>query len=106
MLMRRRGLSVERYVDPNREVCHETGADVIAMVGGRRVGIQVTELDTGDIPRQARGTEKASWREAQQEGKGAYAGWEQNDLSKLISAVTRAIASKVQHIIGCDEAWL
>jgi hypothetical protein len=105
LLLSRRGLVAEEFIDPNQEG-DETGADVIAVVGGRCIGVQVTELDTGDIPGRARATEKASWREAQDRGQGTYAGWAQNDPSKLISAVARAIASKVQHIVGCDEAWL
>jgi hypothetical protein len=50
LLMRRLGLRPESYIDPNERAGVETGADVIAVVGGRRIGIQVTELDTGDIP--------------------------------------------------------
>ena len=88
--MRRRALSVERYIDPNQEAHDETGADVIAVVDGRRIGIQVTELDTGGIPGQARGAEKASWREAQGNGQGTYAAWARNDPSKLVNAIARA----------------
>src|ERR1700676_4195797 len=98
LLMRRRALRVERYIDPNQEAHDETGADVIALVGGRRIGVQVTELDTGEGPGQARGAEEASWREAQANDQGAYAGWAQNDPRKLANAIARAIASKVQHI--------
>jgi hypothetical protein len=106
LLMHRRGLMAESFIDPNQEAGHETGADVIAVVGGHRIGVQVTELDTGDVPGQARASEKASWNEAQEGGQRPYAGWAQNDPSKLVSAVARAIASKVQQIVGCDEAWL
>jgi hypothetical protein len=106
LLMHRRGLVAESFIDPNQEAGDETGADVIAIVGGRRIGVQVTELDTGDIPGRARVSEKASWSEAQELGQGTYAGWAQNDLSKLVSAIARAIASKIQQIVGCHEAWL
>jgi hypothetical protein len=105
LLMRRRGLSVDQYIDPQQEANDETGADVIAVIEGRRIGIQVTELDNGEKPGRARAAEKLSWREAQS-GQGTYAAWAQNDPSKLVSAIARAIASKVQHIVGCDEAWL
>lgn len=106
LLIHRRALSVDQYIDPQKEAHDETGADVIAVIGGRRIGIQVTELDTGDRPGQARATEKILWREAQEKGQETYAAWAQNDPSKLVSAIARAIASKVQHIVGCDEAWL
>jgi hypothetical protein len=106
LLMRRRALTVDKYIDPQQEAHDETGADVIAVIEGRRIGIQVTELDTGDRPGQARAAEKILWREAQEKGQGTYAAWAQNDPSKLVSAIARAIASKVQHIVGCDEAWL
>jgi hypothetical protein len=106
LLMCRRALSVDQYIDPQQQPNDETGADVIAVIEGRRIGIQVTELDTGDRPGQARAAEKVSWREAQEKGQGTYGAWAQNDPSKLVSAIARAIASKVQHIGGCDDAWL
>jgi hypothetical protein len=65
LLMRRRGLSVDQYIDPQQEANDETGADVIAVIEGRRIGIQVTELDNGEKPGRARAAEKLSWREAQ-----------------------------------------
>ena len=105
-LMRRCAVPVEGYIDPNQEAQDETGADVIAIVDGRRIGIQVTELDTGEMPGQARRTERASWREAQAKDQGTYGGWAQNDPRKIADAIARTLASKVQHIVGCDEAWL
>jgi len=53
LLMRRLGLSAERYIDP-KNASDETGADVLAVVGGRQIGIQVTEVDTGDEPGRSR----------------------------------------------------
>jgi hypothetical protein len=89
MLMRRRGLTVDRYIDPNKEAGDETGADVIALVGGRRIGIQVTELDTGDLAGRARASEKAAWRDAQKCDRSTYGNWAQNDPSKLVTATRR-----------------
>ena len=106
LLMRRHGLTAERYIDPNKEARDETGADVIAIVGGRRIGIQVTELDTGDLPGRARVSEKAVWNDAQECGHSTYGSWAQNDPSKLVAAIARAVTSKMQQIVGCDEAWL
>jgi hypothetical protein len=37
-LMSRRGLSVEQYIDP-KNASDETGADVLAVIGARRIGI-------------------------------------------------------------------
>jgi len=106
LLMRRRGLTAETYIDPNKEAGDETGADVIAIVGGRRIGVQVTELDTGDLAGQARASEKAAWRDAQAHGRSAYGAWAQNDPSKLVAAIARAVTAKMQQVVGCDEAWL
>jgi hypothetical protein len=52
LLMRRLGLAPAEYQDPQtgRHARDETGADVVALIEGRRVGIQVTDLDTGDLP--------------------------------------------------------
>jgi hypothetical protein len=105
-LIRRRGMTAESYIDPNREAGDETGADVIALVGGRRIGIQVTELDTGEIAGQARASEKSAWHDAQAQGQSTYGAWAQNDPSKLVAAIARAVTAKMQQVVGCDEAWL
>jgi hypothetical protein len=106
LLMRRRGLTAECYIDPKKEAGDETGADVVALIDGRRIGIQVTELDTGDIPGRARASEEADWGSAQAQGYSTYGTWTQNDPSKVVAAVARAVTAKVQQIVGCDEAWL
>ena len=106
LLIRRHGLAAGRYIDPNKEARDETGADVIAIVGGRRIGIQVTQLDTGDLRGRARASEKAVWNDAQECGYSTYGSWAQNDPSKLVAAIARAVTSKMQQIVGCDEAWL
>jgi len=106
LLMLRRGIPVEEYINPNEKVGVETGADVLAVVEGRRIGVQVTELDTGDEPGRARAAEKALWRGAQAKTQGTYGHWAQNDVHKLVAAISRAVVSKAQHVVGCDESWL
>jgi hypothetical protein len=106
MLLGRRGLMAESYIDPNKKAGDETGADVIAIVSGRRIGIQVTELDTGDLAGKARASEKAAWRDAQKCDLSTYGSWAQNDPSKLVTAIARAVKSKMQQTVGCNEAWL
>ena len=104
-LVQRLGLAAESYIDPN-EAGDETGADVIAIVGGRRVGIQVTELDTGDLAGQARASEKVAMRRAEECGHSTYGSWAQSEPAKLVAAIERAVTSKMQQIVGCDELWL
>jgi hypothetical protein len=105
-LMRRLALTVEQYIDPNKETRDETGADVVIVVDGNRIGIQVTELDTGEIPGQLRSAEKASLHKAQNKGQCTYFAWAQNDLRMLLKTIARAVISKNQHIDACNEAWL
>jgi hypothetical protein len=57
LLMQRLGLTEIDFNDPNAPG-RESGADVLAVFDGRRIGIQVTEIDTGSVPGQARGEEK------------------------------------------------
>src|SRR5438128_7847 len=49
-LMERLGIAPDEYQDPNATRAGETGGDVIAIIGSRRIGIQVTDLDTGEVP--------------------------------------------------------
>jgi hypothetical protein len=41
-------LSVDQYRDPFDDYARETGVDVIAVVGSRQIGFQVTEYDGGE----------------------------------------------------------
>ncbi len=54
LLMQWLGLSPDEYRDPNATGAGATGGDVAAFISGRRIGIQVTELDTGETPGVAR----------------------------------------------------
>ena len=58
LLMGRVGVAPTQYLDPNAAAGRETGADVLALVGDHRIGIQVTEVDTGEIPGRSRANEK------------------------------------------------
>jgi hypothetical protein len=51
LLMERLGIAPGDYLDPNATRAGQTGADVIAIIDGRRIGIQVTDIDTGEVPR-------------------------------------------------------
>jgi len=105
VLLRRRGMAAERYIDPNASG-DETGADVIAIIDGRWIGIQVTRLDTGEVAGKARREEIKAWRDSQAEGRSTYGGFAQNDVEKVLDAIKRAVASKRQQVVGCDESWL
>jgi hypothetical protein len=48
--MQRLGIPADHYLAPSEEGNSEVGVDVIAAVGGRRIGVQVTDIDTGDRP--------------------------------------------------------
>jgi hypothetical protein len=111
LLMQRLGVAVTEYDDPNARAGKETGADVLALVNGCRIGVQVTELDTGDTPGIARAAEKKDAREGQHRSGGVYGGWAQNDPAKVASAIQRAVARKValaqQHNFrDFDKVWL
>jgi hypothetical protein len=87
----------------------ESGADVLAIVGGKRIGIQVTQIDNGyslpsvtDAPIMGRGAEKRLARECQ-----TYAGFAENDSAKIVANIAAAIGRKALHrVTGFDELWL
>jgi hypothetical protein len=58
LLMQRLGQPAHDYRDPNLDAGRETGADVLMVSNGRRIGIQVTEMDTGHVQSRARAEEK------------------------------------------------
>jgi hypothetical protein len=65
LLMQRLGLIVDEYEDPNANARgDESGADVVVTCNGRRICIQVTDLDTGEELGQARKVEKRLQRDA------------------------------------------
>jgi hypothetical protein len=82
-LMRRLGQAVDGYEDPNRSrgAAGESGADVVVVSNARRIGVQVTDLDTGSTPGQARAAESKLAREAESRGS-TYSTSGQNDPQK------------------------
>jgi|SRR5215468_6873048 len=107
LLMQRLGRTECHYHDPNAPG-HESGVDVLAMSNGCRIGIQVTEVDTGLIKGVARGEEKKLWRIS---NPGAYAVWAQNDSRIILESIRGAISRKVAianaHTFDqFDDVWL
>ena len=105
LLMQRLGISVSHYLDPNAGAGQETGVDVIAVTANGRIGIQVTELDTGSVLGRSRGEER---KVAQQASGGVYSTWAQNDPAKVLEAIERSIArkSRMTQAAGFDDVWL
>jgi hypothetical protein len=92
--------------DPNTN--GESGADVLAIIGGRRIGIQVTQIDNAySLPDAAgpitgHGAEKRL-ANAQQ----PYAGFAENDPAKIVANIAAALHPKALHrVTGFDELWL
>jgi hypothetical protein len=106
LLMRRLGLAPDEYRDPSAGGAGESGADVVVVFGNRRIGIQVTDLDMGDVPGTARREETGLARGAAARG-GAYLTWGQNDLGKITDAIVRSLTRKARmSFAGFDEFWL
>ena len=108
LLMQRLGRMIEAYENPNcaRGAAGESGADVIAISSGHRIGVQVTDLDTGARLGKARAEEMKLAREAQAHAS-TYFVLGQNDPSKLVEAIARCVARKSQmSFSGFDEFWL
>ncbi|HLG90079.1 MAG TPA: hypothetical protein VKZ79_23135 [Alphaproteobacteria bacterium] len=87
----------------------ESGADVLAIVCGKRIGIQVTQIDNGyslpgvtGAPITGRGAEKRLARECH-----TYAGFAENDSAKVVANIAAAIRPKALHrVTGFDGLWL
>ena len=99
------------FEDPNAMAGVETGVDVLVELSGRRVGIQVTELDTGGVPGTARANENKLKQETAALGHSTYMAWSENKPANLISAVAGAISRKARiaarhAFAGLDEVWL
>jgi hypothetical protein len=106
-LLARLGLVGFALSDPGTSP--ETGIDVIAELSdGRRIGIQVTEIDPHQRPGTARKQEKEAAEEA---GDGLYGGWGQNDTAVVLQAFGQAVRKKIKisarHAFdNVDEVWL
>jgi hypothetical protein len=108
LLMKRIGFPVTEYSDPNAESGEELGVDVAVISPTGRMGIQVTELDSGTLPGLSRSEEKKIASQAACPSSGVYGAWAQNDPKKLLLAIDRAIArkSRVTPSARFDELWL
>jgi hypothetical protein len=106
LLMQRLGIAVEKYEAPNTKASGESGADVIVVSKGRRIGIQVTDLDTGKEPGRARAAETRLKREAASRG-GVYGTWAQNNPGEVVAAIDRSVSRKaLMSFAGFEEFWL
>ena len=105
--MQRLGLMVDEYEDPNSKArADESGADVVVVCGGRRIGIQVTDLDTGAKSGDARRDEKRLAEDAASRC-GVYGTFAQNDPNTIIAAIKRSIGRKALiSFAGFEKFWL
>ena len=106
--MQRLERAVDEYQDPNDRIRSgdQSGADVVALCGGYRIGIQVTDLDTGEELGQARKNESRLVRDTERPG-GTYFAWGQNDPGKVVAAIERSMTRKGRmSFAGFDEFWL
>ena len=93
LFMRRQGWGPFEYYNPNAKAGRQTGADVAMVFGGRRIGIQVTEIDTGERRGRTRAKEMKEWRDS---NLNTYCISAQSDTNKLLAAITRDILGKVR----------
>jgi hypothetical protein len=108
LLMQRLGRPVHYYHNPNAGAGRETGADVLVVDAGRRIGIQVTETDTDHVPGRQRTKEKKICRDS---GPAGYAVLEPFDRDTQLASIQRAIAGKVEiaerhWFEEFDDVWL
>jgi hypothetical protein len=105
-LMKRLNMTADEFSDPNNTRAGESGADVIVTIGGRRIGVQVTDLDTGDKSGAARATE-ARLAKVAAAGNSTYGVWAQNDTGRVLAAIERSVTRKTRmSFAGFDEFWL
>ena len=108
LFVRRQGWGPFEYYDPNAQAGRQTGADVLIVFGGRRIGIQVTEIDTGERRGRTRAKEMKDWRDSNLSTYGTSA---QSDTNKLLARITRDILGKVRKaenytLDEFDGVWL
>lgn len=94
-LVRPLGLDVDRHGGPNAGGAG-TGAEMLAMQGSGRVGIQATVLDTGAVLGMAVAAETRTEKGARASHGGVYAMWGQNQLMD---------AGMVRRFVGSAGEW-
>jgi len=82
-LLEQLGITPEDYHDPNRGGVQESGADVVAVIDGHRIGIQVTDIDTGAARGKARAAEKHLAR-------GDPEGWADREVIRVLTEPRQA----------------
>jgi len=107
LLLPRLDIGPAEYLDPNAELRQEIGIDVVVICCIGRVGVQVTELDTGSVAGSSRREEKRTARETASP-RGVYGTWAQNDPATLMEALQRSVSRKARIIptAGFDQVWL
>jgi hypothetical protein len=93
------------YRDPVAEYGYETGADVIALMPGRRIGIQVTEYDGGEgVPTTGGGWMRAQERRQIREAgrMGVYTGWGSPYFNEAFRARVAAKVAKSERYSFTD----
>lgn len=87
----------------------QSGADVLAVIGGQRIGVQHTDVEcavsiSGKVAR-GRGKPRALEKKAGE--KGQYAGFGENDPEKLLANIVRAIIEKTtKQMADFDQNWM
>ncbi len=90
----------------------ESGADVIAPLQGKRIGVQVGEIEcaltiSGPEPKLATGRGKPRAAEMKAARSGMYAGWVENNPAKLYAAIAHLVIEKSRkQMARFDERWL
>lgn len=104
-------LSVDQYRDPLDDYARETGVDVIAVVGSRQIGFQVTEYDGGEgnsqmKPGHMRAAEVKLKREAGITG--VYGGWGSPHAERAFSArIDQKVRKSLDYDFAeYDQVWL
>jgi hypothetical protein len=110
LLLDRLGMQPDRPLeDPNADG-RESGADVTIILGGRRIGVQVSEIETSPVSGAGRSAEMKKARAAGKYQDGQfkpYAGWAENDPAKLVAAIAARLKDKaLKSTAGFDETWL
>jgi len=111
-LMTRLGITVTVYDDPRRIFGRETGADVMVLTeAGKRIGVQLTTLDTGTRRGQSRGCETRMVRDARDRGLESPGMFVQNSQNLLMTRLKDVFGEKVKISLRHDfkefnASWL
>jgi hypothetical protein len=98
-------ISPDMLVDPKSEFREETGVDVIARIGGKKIGIQVTEYNPDfGLPKPPRKQSRAEEKQAASKNSRGY-GFSVS--GQYIDALRKTISNKLTKTFSSvDEGWL